>query len=74
MSIRAFFGGYVGMLIAGVALCYLLHPISQLITRIVIALAFVAFLEEFFFRGYVQACPSQTQIRGPGRCGPRQAG
>jgi membrane protease YdiL (CAAX protease family) len=55
MSIRAFFGGYVGMLIAGVALCYLLHPISQLITRIVIALAFVAFLEEFFFRGYVQA-------------------
>jgi membrane protease YdiL (CAAX protease family) len=54
ISIRAFFGGYVGLLIAGVALCYVVHPISQLITRIVIVLIFVAFLEEFFFRGYVQ--------------------
>ena len=48
------FSGYVGLLIAGVGLCYLLQPISEVITRIIIVLIFVAFLEEFFFRGYVQ--------------------
>jgi membrane protease YdiL (CAAX protease family) len=48
------FSAHIGLLIAGVGLCYLLEPISELITRIVVALIFVAFLEEFFFRGYVQ--------------------
>jgi membrane protease YdiL (CAAX protease family) len=47
--------GCIGLLIVGVGLCYLLQPVSELITRIIIALIFVAFLEEFFFRGYVQA-------------------
>lgn len=32
-----------------------MHPLSQLATRIVAVLIFVAFLEEFFFRGYVQS-------------------
>ena len=48
------FLGYIGLLIAGVGLCYLFRPLSELITRIIIALIFIAFLEEFFFRGYLQ--------------------
>ena len=47
------FLGVLGLLTAGVGLCYLLYPISELVARIVIALIFVGFLEEFFFRGYV---------------------
>ena len=53
LSLNGFLG-YVGLLIVGVGLCYLIRPLSELITRIIIALIFVAFLEEFFFRGYIQ--------------------
>ena len=53
LSLNGFLG-YVGLLIGGVGLCYLLQPLSELIARIIIVLVFVAFLEEFFFRGYVQ--------------------
>ena len=48
------FLGYIGLLIAGVGLVYLFQPISELIARIIIVLIFVGFLEEFFWRGYVQ--------------------
>jgi membrane protease YdiL (CAAX protease family) len=54
LSLRGF-SVYVALLIAGIGLCYVLQPISEVITRIMIVLVFVAFLEEFFFRGYVQA-------------------
>ena len=48
------FLAYIGLLIAGVGLVYLFQPISELIARIIIVLIFVGFLEEFFFRGYLQ--------------------
>ena len=53
LSLNGFLGN-VGLLIVGIGLCYLLQPLSELMTRIITALIFVAFLEEFFFRGYVQ--------------------
>lgn len=46
---------YVAVLVAGVIISYLLYPLSPLATRIVAVLIFVAFLEEFFFRGYIQS-------------------
>ncbi len=46
--------GYIGLLIAGVGLVYLLQPISELMARIIVVFIFVGFLEEFFFRGYLQ--------------------
>lgn len=46
---------YIALLVVGVIISYLLHPLSQLATRLVAVLIFVAFLEEFFFRGYVQS-------------------
>ena len=49
------FSSYVGILLVGVGLCYVLQPISELITRLIVVVIFVAFLEEFFFRGYVQS-------------------
>ena len=48
------FMAYIGLLIAGVGLVNLFQPISELIARIVIAMIFIGFLEEFFFRGYLQ--------------------
>ena len=48
------FLAYIGLLVAGVGLVYLFHPISELIAQIIIALIFVGFLEEFFWRGYLQ--------------------
>ena len=48
------FSAYIGLLIAGVGLVYLFQPISELIAQIIIVLIFVGFLEEFFWRGYVQ--------------------
>ena len=48
------FLAYIGLLIAGVGLVYLFQPISERIARIIIVLVFVGFLEEFFFRGYLQ--------------------
>lgn len=49
------FSSYVGILLAGVGLCYLLQPISAVITRVIVVVMFVGFLEEFFFRGYLQS-------------------
>ena len=49
------FLGYIGLLVAGLALVALLNSVSQLLARIVLALVFVAFLEEVFFRGYIQS-------------------
>jgi len=49
------FLGYVGLLVAGLALVAFLHPISQLLARIVAAVVFVGFLQEVFFRGYIQS-------------------
>ncbi len=46
---------YIALLVIGLIVSYLLHPLSQLATRIIGVLIFVAFLEEFFFRGYVQS-------------------
>jgi len=46
---------YVALLVIGLIVSYLLHPLSPLATRVVAVLVFVAFLEEFFFRGYVQS-------------------
>ena len=46
---------YLALLVVGLITSYLLHPWSQLATRIVAVLIFVGFLEEFFFRGYVQS-------------------
>jgi len=48
------FLAYIGLLVAGVGLVYLFQPISGLIAQIIVVLIFVAFLEEFFWRGYVQ--------------------
>lgn len=46
---------FAALLVIGLLAGYLLHPWSPLAARVVTALIFVAFLEEFFFRGYVQA-------------------
>ena len=46
---------YIALLVIGVVVSYLLHPWSQLATRLIAVLIFVGFLEEFFFRGYVQS-------------------
>jgi len=48
------FLAYIGLLVAGVGLVYLFQPISELIAQIIIVLIFVGFLEEFFWRGYLQ--------------------
>lgn len=46
---------YMAVLVIGLLISYLLHPLSQLATRLVAVLIFVGFLEEVFFRGYVQS-------------------
>lgn len=46
---------YGALLIIGLLASYLLYPISPLATRFVAVIIFVGFLEEFFFRGYVQS-------------------
>ena len=48
------FLAYIGLLIAGIGLVYLFQPVSELIAQIIIALIFIGFLEEFFWRGYLQ--------------------
>ena len=45
---------YVGLLIAGVAAGAAAHSFSELLARVIHVLVFVALLEEFFFRGYIQ--------------------
>lgn len=45
---------YVVLFAAGLAAMAALHPVNPLAARIVGALLFVAFLEEFFFRGFLQ--------------------
>lgn len=54
LSLNGFLA-HVGLLISSIGLVYLIRPISELIAQIIIALVFVAFLEEVFFRGYVQS-------------------
>ena len=44
-----------GLLVAGLAVMALLQPLSTLLAQLVRVLVFVGFLEEFFFRGYVQS-------------------
>ena len=46
---------YVALLIVGLVLSYFTNPVSQIATRLIAAIIFVGFLEEFFFRGYVQS-------------------
>lgn len=46
---------HIALLVAGLIIIFQLHPLSQLAARIVGVLIFVGFLEEFFFRGYVQS-------------------
>lgn len=45
---------YFGLLVSGAGLVYMLQPISGVVARIIIVFIFVGFLEEFFFRGYLQ--------------------
>lgn len=46
---------FIALLVFGLIASYVLHTVSPLATRVVAVLVFVAFLEEFFFRGYVQS-------------------
>ena len=46
---------YSILLMVGLALSFYLTPLSHLATRLVAIFFFVGFLEEFFFRGYVQS-------------------
>ncbi len=46
---------YLAVLISGLALAYAVRSVSDLLVRAVYVLLFVGFLEEFFFRGYVQS-------------------
>jgi membrane protease YdiL (CAAX protease family) len=46
---------YLAMLLGGLAIGYAVESVSDLLTRAVYVLLFVGFLEEFFFRGYVQS-------------------
>jgi membrane protease YdiL (CAAX protease family) len=46
---------YVALLGGGLALEALFQPFAPILSRLVAVLIFVAFLEEFFFRGYLQS-------------------
>jgi membrane protease YdiL (CAAX protease family) len=46
---------YVGMLALGLLACFALHMFAPVLARVVRVLIFVGFLEEFFFRGYLQS-------------------
>lgn len=46
---------YVGLLVAGAIACFALNLFSGLLAQIVVKLVFVGFLEEYFFRGYLQS-------------------
>lgn len=48
-------GGYFAILVLGLFICLVLNMISGVLARAVYLLIFVGFLEEFFFRGYVQS-------------------
>jgi len=45
----------VGFLIAGLVVSYLVNPVAPILAGIIRVLLFVGFLEEYFFRGYVQS-------------------
>ena len=47
--------GYAGLLALGLLVMALIHPLAPVGARIVMVLIFVGFLEELFFRGYVQS-------------------
>ena len=46
---------YIAMLVFGLLLSALIHPHAPLLSNIIRLIIFVGFLEEFFFRGYVQS-------------------
>lgn len=48
-------GIYLGMLVLGLLACFAFNLISGVLVRVVQLLIFVGFLEEFFFRGYLQS-------------------
>jgi len=48
-------GAYIAMLVLGGLLCFVLNLFTGVLARAVHVLIFVGFLEEFFFRGYLQA-------------------
>ena len=48
-------GVYLAMLVLGLLACFAFNPISGVLVGVVQKLIFVGFLEEFFFRGYVQS-------------------
>jgi membrane protease YdiL (CAAX protease family) len=48
-------GVYLAMLILGLLACFAFNLISGVLVGIVQKLIFVGFLEEFFFRGYLQS-------------------
>lgn len=49
------FLGFVGFLAIGLVAIAIINPLSPLLARMVMVLVFVGFLEEFFFRGYLQS-------------------
>jgi membrane protease YdiL (CAAX protease family) len=46
---------FVLLLVGGIVLSAILQPVSPLAARIIQVLVFVGFLEEFFFRGFIQS-------------------
>ena len=48
-------GAYLAMLALGLLACFAFNLISGVLARVVQKLIFVGFLEEFFFRGYLQS-------------------
>ena len=46
---------YIVVLALGLVACYYLNPVAPIIARIVGVVLFIGFMEEFFFRGYIQS-------------------
>lgn len=40
--------------LSGLLLIILLHPLNAIVSNVIVALVFIGFIEEFFFRGYMQ--------------------
>ncbi len=45
----------IALLLAGLLICLLVSPFAPPLARVIRVLLFVGFLEEFFFRGYIQS-------------------
>jgi membrane protease YdiL (CAAX protease family) len=48
-------GAYLALLVLGLLACFTFNPVATMLARAVHLLIFVGFLEEFFFRGYLQS-------------------